>query len=217
MVTVAAPDTAEAAGFRWYQRLVEFRKWQERMTWAVLAHLGRPASFLDVGCNDAWNARTVRMTGANPVVGVEPADEAHSFRPKWAKVMHLNPARKFWLGRKYDMVMCLGLASRLPEEHADILVANLVEHAGYWIVFAANSQEADAQASISGPDLNVQPQEYWRAKFTAAGLYYDQRQADNIRSTWNRICGPLTSLPRNLQVFRTTSPAARVMAEEAGS
>lgn len=216
MVDTVAEDIAvvgdgasvEDGDLEWYKQRSALRKWNERLAWATLAHLGRPMSFLDIGCGDAWMVRTARMTGARPSVGIESSPVVKRFKPRWAQVIVFDMSQSFFLGRKFDMVMSVGVGQHIPDVSADVYVDNLVNHAGYWLVFSAESSPIPDEGTT--PAVNVQQQAYWRAKLVHKGLIYDQRQSDNLRATWSRIAGPLSHLPRNLQVFRTHPPQSIV-------
>jgi hypothetical protein len=72
-----------------------------------------------------------------------------------------------YLGRAFNLVLCLEVGEHLPEASADTLVDNIVYHGGD-IVFSA---AVPGQEGVG--HINCQPHEYWHAKFAEHG--YEMR------------------------------------------
>lgn len=180
----------------WYKDLERYREWNERAMWAAFAHLGRPESFLDLGCGDAWMVRVARMNGVKPSLGVEVSADLKKIKPKWASLLIHNLGTPLDLGRKYDLVVSIEVGEHLPEEQADVYCDNIANHVGRWLVFtaAAPGQGGDGH-------VNCQPQEYWRLKLEDRELEYNYAQTERLREAWKYATGPMFWLPQNLQVF----------------
>ncbi len=186
----------------WYKDLARFREWNERAMWAAFAHLGRPDSFLDLGCGDAWMVRTARMIGSKPSLGVEVSPAIKELKPKWASVLIANLGEPITLSRKFDLVASIEVGEHLPEENANVYCDNISNHVGQWLVFTAAAPDQNGDGHI-----NCQPQEYWRVKFEARGLAYVPDHTERLRETWKYCTGPMFWLPQNLQVFMRPADA----------
>lgn len=164
--------------------------------WAAFAHLGRPTSFLDLGCGDGWMVRTARMAGAKPAVGVELSPDIKKLRIKWAKVLIHDLSTPFDLEHLFDLVVSIEVGEHMSEAASDMYVRNIARHVGKHLVFtaAAPGQGGDGH-------INCQPQEYWRAKIQNLGLCYNEQATQRLRESWKYCTGPMFWLPQNLQVF----------------
>lgn len=140
----------------------------------LLFELHRPQSVLHVGCGTgAWLSWFARY-GVDDYAGADlsyPTDgRTHVSRER----VTLTDIRKpFDLGRRFDLVVALELASRLTEDRADTMVENLVRH-GDAILFSA---------AVPGQDpehVNEQWPEYWIDLFDHRGLI----AVDCVRPRW---------------------------------
>lgn len=180
----------------WYAGLHVLREYNEAALWAAFAHLGRPGSFLDLGCGDGWLVYTARTAGVPVSVGVEVSDDAQRYAPVGTQIIAHDLTQPLDLGRKFDMVWCTEVAEHLPEEAATELVRTLTWHTHKYLVFTA---AIPGQGGFN--HINCQPQEYWREMLEEFGLVYRKELTDQLRSTWAATTGWLIWLPQNLQVF----------------
>ncbi len=139
-----------------------------------LFEVHRPQSVLHVGCgNGAWLSWFARY-GVEDRAGVDiarPADgRTHVSR---ADVTLTDIREPFDLGRHFDLVVALELASRLAADRADVVVDNLVRH-GDVILFSA------AIPGQGSEHVNEQWPEYWIERFDRRGLV----AVDCVRPRW---------------------------------
>jgi len=181
----------------WYESLSGMRPHNERALWGVFAHLGRPSSFLDMGCGDGWLVYTARTAGVPTSVGVEVSPDAATVAPMGTEIITHDLGKPLGLGKIFDLVISWEVAEHLDESCADEFVRNLARHTGRYLVFTA------AVVGQGGyHHVNCQPLEYWRDKLHFAGMRYEQPLTDALRETWRNTVGPLVWLPNNVQVFR---------------
>lgn len=181
----------------WYASLAEFRQWNEQAFWAILAHLGRPKSYLDVGCGDGWMVRTARMAGCKPSIGIEGSLEVRRVADRWARVAVHDLTQPLSLQWKFDLVTSIEVGEHLPFEASETFIKSLTSHATNWLVFTAAIPGQGGHGHI-----NCQPPEYWRELIEREGLAYDATTTEHLRETWKWVTGPMFWLPQNLQVFK---------------
>lgn len=68
----------------------------ERVFFGVVAVLGRPTSFLDVGCGDGWLVRAAHQLGAHPSLGVGSEADKRAGK-KWAPIIAFDIMEPFEL------------------------------------------------------------------------------------------------------------------------
>ena len=181
----------------WFKSLEQYREWNARAILAVFAHLGKPESYLDLGCGDAWMVRAARQIGAKPSVGVEISRSVFEVCSKYAKVIIRDLTRDFQLDRKFDLVTCIEVAEHLQPDCTNVFANNLVKHTKHWLVFTAASPGQDGNGHI-----NCQPREFWIDLITSKGLVYDVDSTQHIKDTWTYVTGPMFWLPQNVIVFK---------------
>ncbi|MBV8949858.1 MAG: class I SAM-dependent methyltransferase [Actinobacteria bacterium] len=139
-----------------------------------LFEVHRPRSVLHVGCgNGAWLWWFARY-GVEDCAGVDLAHPADGRTHVARNHVTLTDIREpFDLGRRFDLVVALELASRLPEYRAHIVVDNLVRH-GDAILFSA------AVPGQGSEHVNEQWPEYWIERFDRRGLV----AVDCVRPRW---------------------------------
>lgn len=191
-------------GLAWYQSLGQYRPFNERALWAVFAHLGKPESYLDMGCGDGWMVRTARLAGAKPSIGIEVSKDAKRFARRYACVFAYDLTKPMRLPtEKFDLVTSIEVGEHLKPEGSEVFVQNLVTHCGRYLVFTAAIPGQGGEGHI-----NCQPPEYWRELITQAGMIYEPDLTERLRETWKWTTGPMFWLPQNLQVFSTRSDNA---------
>jgi SAM-dependent methyltransferase len=122
-------------------------------------------SVLDVGCAGGGWLSEWKQAGIADVFGVDgayvdPADlEIEAERFKAADLAH-----PFDLGRTFDLVQSLEVAEHIDESDSGVFVANLVRHAGRFILFSAAVPGQGGEYHV-----NEQPYDFWRERFAKNG------------------------------------------------
>lgn len=144
----------------------------------IVCELFAPSSVLDVGCGQGEWMRAFAEHRAS-VFGVDIAP------PEGAMFRQLDLTVSFYLGNRFDLVVCLEVAEHLPASAADTLIDTLVRH-GDLVLF---SGAVVGQEGIG--HINCQPHEYWHDKFAAHGYMMSDPvrpliAADERVSPWYR-------------------------------
>jgi hypothetical protein len=180
----------------WYEGLRGMRPHNEKALWGVFAHLGRPGSFCDFGCGDGWLVYIAQTAGVPVSKGIEVTEDVIKVAPPGTEIITADLGEPCDLGHGFELTTSWEVGEHLPEEVADVFVANIARHTSKYLVFTA------AEVGQGGyHHINCQDQPYWREKFELQGLAYDKELTDALRLTWQWTVGPLIWLPRNVQVF----------------
>ena len=118
----------------------------------IVRDLLAPQSVLDLGCGQGeW----LDAFGLEDARGI---DIAAPFQH-----MRRDLTDPLYLGRTFDLVVCLEVAEHLPVEAADTLVDTIVRH-GRTVMFSAAVPGQEGKGHV-----NCQPHEYWHEKFRERG------------------------------------------------
>jgi SAM-dependent methyltransferase len=139
---------------------------------SVIVGEPRPASLLDVGCGTGTWLRAASDLGIPDLCGLDgivmPQDRLCVSRDL---IQLKNLAEPFFLGRRFDIALCVEVAEHLPETSAAILISSLVAHSDA-IVFSAACPGQPGQHHV-----NCQWPEYWQRLFNDNGFVCD----DSVR------------------------------------
>lgn len=127
-----------------------------------------PNSLLDVGCGKGSWLRAALDLGVHEIYGVDgvPIKGDALLIPRQSfQVADL--LKKFDLGRKFDIVLCLEVAEHLPSDAAPRLIGTLVAHSDL-ILFSAAAVGQQGQHHV-----NCQWPGYWQDLFNAHGYVCD--------------------------------------------
>ena len=144
---------------------------EHHMTTALSASIVAPLvkdmlvwkTLLDVGCGQGeW----LEAFDIEDSVGVDIAAEHSDFVFPEGVVCDVHDLTEpLYLGRAFDLVICLEVAEHLPESAADTLVDTIARHAIDAVLFSA---------AVPGQEglhhVNCQPHEYWHEKFEQRGF-----------------------------------------------
>jgi SAM-dependent methyltransferase len=144
-------------------------------------------SVLDVGCAGGGWLSEWKQAGIADVFGVDGAYVNVAdleIEPERFKAADLS--RSFDLARTFDLVESLEVAEHIDAAASDVFVANLVKHAGRFILFSAAVPGQGGEYHV-----NEQPYDFWRQRFADNGFgAYDfvrpRIAADNKISFWYR-------------------------------
>jgi len=180
----------------WASGLAQARAVNEQALWAVAAILGRPSSYLDLGCGDGWMVRIAQMLGCAPAIGLEGSATCVEVGSQYADVRLQDLAQPFNLECTFDLVTCIEVAEHLSAEAASQLVESIRIHSAHWLVWTAAIENQGGDGHI-----NCQPLSYWRDLLQAAGFSYREDKTKAIHDVWTICTGALFWLPQNVQVF----------------
>jgi SAM-dependent methyltransferase len=131
-----------------------------------------PTSLLDVGCGTGTWLRAACELGVEYTVGVDGIALAeHQLHVPKNRINQHDLTTPFYLGRRFDVVLCLEVAEHLPEKAASILISSLVAHSDA-ILFSAACPKQPGQHHV-----NCQWPKYWQDHFNDYGFVCD----DSVR------------------------------------
>lgn len=165
------------------------RWWKEKCLFILLDCLGKPESYLDVGCGDAYFIKLMgRLIGQENALGIDLVS------PDVCVIAH-DLQLPLDLQRKFDMVVSLEVGEHLPEESADTYCDTLAKHSGQWLVFSA------AHIGQGGyQHINCQNKDYWLKKLASRGLKFLPDKTEQIASLWGEFA-PCSWAYENLMIF----------------
>jgi SAM-dependent methyltransferase len=158
-----------------------------------------PKHVLDIGCGIGAYLTLFKNLGATSITGVDGVPAEATALADNEYIFH-DLSQPLDLGRVFDLVICTEVAEHVDRDGADILLDNIMRHAGNLILFSAAEPGQPGHGHI-----NCQPIGYWLEKFAARGWYPDLIDSFGIRSI-----ATLSWLRRNLVVLRCCGqPAGR--------
>lgn len=175
----------------WVEQLAPFDAWNERVIMAVLAVLGKPASYLDLGSGTGAMANLARRMGID-AVGVDQVA-----RPD-AHLLQRDLRQPLELGRQFDLVTCLEVAEHLPPEHDETLCRSIGRHLqrGGWLVFSSAHPGQSGEGHIG-----TRPAYHWRTKLYDVGISYQAGPTSRVALALLNLQSPLVWLAENVMVF----------------
>jgi len=130
----------------------------------IVAELVQPRSVLDLGCGQGeWLQPFYDAGLAVAGVDIYPPDQP------WA--MRHDLTEPLYLGRQFDLVICLEVAEHLPASAEETLLRTIASH-GDTVMFSAAVPGQEGTGHI-----NLRPHEHWHECFQA----YRYEVADVIR------------------------------------
>ncbi|MCJ7816583.1 MAG: class I SAM-dependent methyltransferase [Candidatus Aenigmarchaeota archaeon] len=154
-----------------------------------------PKSAIDVGCGTGVYLKKLQDLGVN-VLGIDGSRKALKYTelaPQ--KILIKDVTKPFFLGMKFDIVLCFEVAEHILPKYSKILVKNLTIH-GDIILFTA------APPNQGGTDhINEKPKEYWIKLFREEGFIYDAKVTEKMKEFLKgKKC--IWWIPKNIFVFR---------------
>jgi SAM-dependent methyltransferase len=181
--------------YDWARGLSNEHEANERAIWAALAILGRPQTYLDLGCGDGWMVHTAAMAGIE-ALGIEGSQACIDAGSEWADIRLHDLTTPLELGRQFELVSCIEVAEHLPIEAAKILVSTIRRHTYKWILWTAAPPGQGGDGHI-----NCQPPEYWEALFEQTGAHVAVEETALMKTVWTKAAGGLFWLAKNVVVF----------------
>lgn len=106
---------------------------EERILWAILALVGRPDGFLDVGAKEGWLVKSAFHMGIRPSMGIDSNPELCAGSPSGCKILCRNMDRPLLnFDGYFELITCLELFNN--SKNPEILATNLVRLTSKWLV-----------------------------------------------------------------------------------
>jgi methyltransferase family protein len=181
--------------------LAPFDTWNERAFCQVVAWMGMPKTYLDLGSGDGAMVNVARKLGIDAYgVDVINGPEDHFITHDLREPLNLQ--------RRFDLITCLEVAEHLDLDNHRVLVATIKRHlrlmpnmddpSGFVLFSAA------PPGQMGEHHVGCRPAREWRAMFHEAGLSYREDYTRQLCHLIGFVAGPAAHwLAGNLQVFDT--------------
>jgi len=202
-MTYTQPTPEEIAARR--ARLAPFDGWNERAFCQIVAWMGIPASYLDLGSGTGAMVNVARKLGSE-AYGVDLING-----PEHWFIHHdlTTPLRVFEeYPQSFDLITCLEVAEHLPLDSHETLCDTIVRHlrpkpnmddASGYVVFSAAPPGQGGEHHIG-----CRPAREWRSMFYERGISYREDLTRQVAHLFGYVTGPASHwLAANLQVFDT--------------
>jgi len=204
-------------------QLAPFDSWNERAFCQVVAWMGIPQTYLDLGSGTGAMVNCARKLGSDAMgVDLINGPEGHFVHHDLTRPMYLDEFydRDHWEGvwksdystpsnnraRRFDLISCLEVAEHLPLEAHQTLIETIARHlrpkpdfygeSGYVIFSAAPPGQGGEH------HIGCRPAVQWRDLFHARGMSYREDYTRQLAHLFGYVTGPATHwLAANLQVF----------------
>lgn len=186
----------DAKTFEWY---AEFKGDYFQIAGALIAGSFN-GDVLDIGCGAGYIIEAIHSM--HPSIGVKAVEGVSGC----IGVMHadirksltiLDVSKPFYLGNKYDLVICLEVGEHLAPEASDTLINNIFNHVHptRYVYFSAATPGQGGHMH-----LNEQPHSYWISKFNARGFEFRKEDTADMREAAGKT--RLSWLRDNGMIFR---------------
>lgn len=165
---------------------------------AILYNFFNPKSVLDMGAANGIHTRTFKDFGCY-AYGIEGTKHFEKYLKENASDYLIKDIRiEFDLGRKFDLVYCIGVLEHLEEEFASAVIKNIVRHGDAFFIAASPKKSGYHH-------VNYQPKKYWIDKFLVnTNLIYCEEEVEELQRLFTRKrC--LRWLRNSTKIFRKTN------------
>lgn len=137
-----------------------------------------PRTALDVGCAYGYLVECLRDRGVD-AVGIDTSGYALSrASPEVREYLHMADALRPFPGR-YDVITCIEVAEHMDAISGEIMIANLCRHTDA-VFFSSTPDGYDESGHV-----NVQPFNYWWARFVRHGMVWNRGRAVTPYIPWS--------------------------------
>jgi SAM-dependent methyltransferase len=209
-MTYTQPTAEEIAARR--AKLAPFDGWNERAFCQVVAWMGIPRNYLDLGSGTGAMVNCARKLGSDAYgVDLINGPEGHFItadltKPLWIGEM-AGPADP-QLCRRFDLITCLEVAEHLPLDAHQTLVDTIARHlrpkpnmdeASGFVIFSAAPPGQGGEHHIG-----CRPAHEWRGMFYERGISYRDDLTRQISHLFGWVTGPASHwLAANAQIYDT--------------
>lgn len=160
----------------------------------------KPARLIDLGAGcgvyaDAFRKKGVEVTAVD---GVRPPEDCAFPGPVEIRDLTV-PFPNPW--GTFDMALCLEVAEHIPEEFADVFLANIAQFSDRLVLSAAQPGQGGHH------HVNERPKRYWVEKLFALGFAYDRPATGRLLEAFK---GPylltLGWMGGNISVYQRIGP-----------
>lgn len=123
-----------------------------------------PASVLDVGCGVGNWLHEFMIQGVQDVIGIDFYVDRQNLTFPVSKYRAVDLRKRFTLGRRFDVTICLEVAEHIPKESSIALIDSITETSNIVIFSAAIPSQGGTH------HINEQWAEYWSDLFSAKGF-----------------------------------------------
>jgi SAM-dependent methyltransferase len=193
-MTYTAPTTEEIAARR--AQLAPFDGWNERAFCQIVAWMGIPHSYLDLGSG------TGAMVNMARKIGIEAYGVDLINGPEHWFVRHdLTQPLDHWPNSRFHLITCLEVAEHLPDGCAPSSCDTIARHItpGGLLIFSAAPPGQAGEHHIG-----CRPAREWRSMFHTRGISYREDYTRQLAHLIGWVSGPASHwLAANLQIFDT--------------
>jgi len=195
-------------------QLAPFDGWNERAFCQVVAWMGIPATYLDLGSGTGAMVNCARKLGSDAMgVDLINGPEGHFIHHDLMRPLRIardsltvEPGLPDHLAQPFDLITCLEVAEHLPLEAHQTLIDTIARHLRYKPDFYGESGYVIFSAAPPGQGgehhIGCRPAVQWRDMFHARGMSYREDYTRQLAHLFGYVTGPATHwLAANLQVF----------------
>lgn len=201
------PTAAEVAARR--AQLAPFDGWNERALCQIVAWMGIPASYLDLGSGTGAMVNCARKLGSE-AYGVDLINgPEHWFLARdLTQPLDVGVDLASGKNRVFDLITCLEVAEHLPLDAHETLVDTIARH----LRSAPNDYEPSGYLLFSAAPpgqggehhIGCRPAHEWRGMFHERGISYRDDLTRQLAHLFGWVTGPASHwLAANLAVYDT--------------
>lgn len=200
-MSYTAPTEAEIAERR--AQLAPFDGWNERAFAQIVAWMGLPRSYLDLGSGTGAMVNMARKMGVEAfgidLISKGPGNES------WF-VQHDLTQPLVIPGNPFDLITSFEVAEHLPADAHEVFVDTIARHLRYKPTLAELSGLLIFSAAPPGQagehHVGCRPAREWRSMFHERGLSYREDLTRQLAHLFGYVTGPASHwLAANLQVY----------------
>lgn len=187
-------------------KLAPFDGWNERALCQIVAWMGVPRSYLDLGSGTGAMVNCARKLGSEAYgVDVINGPEGHFITHDLSEPLHLTEGNPMVI-QTFDLITCLEVAEHLPLEAHETLVDTIARHlrpapneydpSGFLVFSAAPPGQGGEH------HVGCRPAREWRSMFYERGISYRDDYTRQLCHLIAWVSGPASHwLASNLQVY----------------